>query len=325
MLGKAHDAQRHAVVSEAVGWDLRGTRATRVLTERVGDGTTFAARTWSTALSARWTASPGNEGWRMLLVLDGEAEVRDRSRSSPVREGDLLLASAGTLDLLSTSPVAVMSAAGLWTGRIARAFGMVSDSGAGYRILRPSRVAIASFAAIVNQGIAGGLQPGQNGFSDYWRAVEHAVGLLGQSGGSWIPEGLSAANTELYRRALVFMERNYQRADLSIAEIGEGAFASASSLFRAFGAAGTTPLGVLRHIRLAAVGELLDLRGADIDDAVLARMTGFSSVPSMLSALGASRMDASHRFVMAGSRGSARIEHRNTHAARRVASATARA
>ncbi|MFB7843754.1 hypothetical protein [Microbacterium sp. NPDC056052] len=259
----------------------------RIHVETVGGPMAFATRIRTASLTARWSHPRREEPrWRAILVAGGEAEFRYGDHRTHLREGEVLIDALDELEFRSSGSTALLSASGPWHERVAAGFG---PAGSPARVLRPSPAAMSMFSSVLGQGIAAELGPDDSAFDTYWRTVEHAVAYLAQSGGSWVPSGLSPANAELYRNALRFMGRNYHRADLSIAQISEGAFASASSLFRAFGAAGTTPRAELSRLRVAASRERIELGGPQVDLVAVARACGFSSAAAMQAALSRQR------------------------------------
>ncbi|GAA4485998.1 hypothetical protein [Microbacterium panaciterrae] len=268
-----------------VGWDIVDSpQPPRIHVNRIGGVSAFATRIRATPMTARW-AHPrqgGEPRWRAILMVEGEAEFCFGGRHRLVREGELMIDDLDALEFRSARPTTMLSASGPWHERIGAGFGPAASPA---RVLRPSAVSASLFTSVLNQGIAARLSSADSAFAAYWRTVEHAVAYLAQSGGSWIPDGLSPANAELYRRALTFLEQNYHRADLSMAQISDGAFSSASSLFRAFRAAGTTPRAELRRLRAAAARERMELGGPDVDIVAVARTSGFPSTAAMQAAL----------------------------------------
>lgn len=275
--------ERLAAELGTLGWDpILVSDSTRIQVEQLGDSGSSVTRVWSTPLAVRWRSRQEARGWRAILMVDGAGEFRSAGRRLALNEGEVLLTRDPGLELHSATTTAMMTATGSWTPVIEAAFGLVRDA---TTALRPSPAAAALFAALINQGIAGGVAVTDPGFTGYWRTVEHSVSFLAQSGGSWVPEGLSPVNAELFRRSLRFMERNYHRADLSISEISGGAFTSVSTLFRAFRAANTSPHAVLRHLRTTAARHDIAQSGDLADFAAISQENGFRSSRSMRAAL----------------------------------------
>ncbi|MDR2321180.1 MAG: hypothetical protein LBE60_05985, partial [Microbacterium sp.] len=189
--------ERLAAELGTLGWEpILVADRTRIGVELLGDACSGAARVWSTPLAVRWGASPDTGCWRAILMVDGAGEFRSADRRFVLREGEVLLTRAPGLEFHSATTTAIMTAAGPWTPTIEAAFGLVRDA---TTVLRSSPAAIALFTAVVNQGIAGGVSPTDPGFEAYGRTVENAVSFLAQSGGSWIHQGLSVVNADLFR------------------------------------------------------------------------------------------------------------------------------